>query len=122
MAAMETAQYYPAKLPRQIRGVPLTGQQYDEFVRVEGHLLKQRLDALVHTPGFTSMPLGYQQRMMEEVRSSPRSGTRKIAEDWVMMQPGNENIIRQSMAAKAAQMQGQTRKEQQQLRREPAQP
>lgn len=102
MAAMEAAEMYPAKMQREVRGVPLTDQQYDDLTRVAGHLAKARMDMLVKTPGFLSLPLGTQLAQMRQTLTS----SRKVGEDWLMMQPGNENIIRQATSAKAAQMQG----------------
>lgn len=103
MAAMEAAEMYPAKQRRDVRGVPLNDQQYDDLTRISGGLAKMRMDMLVNTPGFTSLPAGIQRTQMEQTLTS----SRKAGEDWLMIQPGNENIIRQATAAKSAQMQGQ---------------
>jgi hypothetical protein len=102
MAAMEAAEFYPAKMRREVRGVPLSDQQYDDLTRVGGGLAKMRMDTLVRTPGFVALPLGLQNKQMAQTLES----SRKVAEDWLMLQPGNANILRQSTAAKAAQMQG----------------
>ena len=102
MAAMEAAEFYPAKIRRDVRGVPLTDQQYDDLARTAGRLAKMRMDTLVSTPGFLSLPAGLQRTQMQQVLSS----SRKTGEDWLMLQPGNENIIRQATTAKSAQMQG----------------
>lgn len=102
MQAMEAVEFYPAKLPREIGGVPLTDKQYDDYARISGHLAKLRLDMLVRTPGFTQQPAGFQQKTMSETLS----GARKSGSDWVKLQPDNANIVRQSIAAKQAQVQG----------------
>ena len=102
MAAMEAASFYPAKLQRQVRGVPLTDQQYDDFARVAGGLAKMRMDALVRMPGFSALPEGLRNKQMEQTLAS----SRKVAEDWLMLQPENANILRQAAAAKQAQVQG----------------
>jgi hypothetical protein len=102
MAAMEAAEFYPAKIERNVRGVPLSDQQYDDLARVAGRLAKVRMDMLVSGPGFSALPLGMQNKAMHETLSS----SRKVGEDWLMAQPGNANILRQSMAAKGAQLQG----------------
>ena len=116
MAQMEAVEFFPAHLQRQILGVPLTDKQYDDYARISGHLAKMRLDALVNTPGFKDQPAGMQQKAMGEMLSS----SRKAGADWVMMQPGNSNILRQAMAAKEAQMQGKTQQQVRGVRREPA--
>ena len=116
MAAMMAAEFFPAKLPSEILGVPLTAKQYDDYTRVAGHLAKMRMDALVNTPGFTGQPAGYQQKIMGETLSAAR----KVGADWVLMQPENSGILRQSIAAKAAQMQGKTASEVKGIRRTPA--
>jgi hypothetical protein len=41
--------------------------------------------------------------MMQQTLAS----SRKVGEDWLIMQPGNENILRQAMNAKGAQMRGE---------------
>jgi hypothetical protein len=60
------------------------------------------MDMLVSGPGFSALPPGMQNKAMHETLSS----SRKVGEDWLMAQPGNANILRQSMAAKGAQLQG----------------
>ncbi len=102
MMAMEAAQFFPARMQREVRGVPLSDQQYDDLTRVAGGLAKMRMDMLVRTPGFTALPVGLQNRQMQQTLET----SRKAGEDWLMLQPGNANIIRQANAAKGAQMQG----------------
>jgi hypothetical protein len=102
MAAMEAAEFYPAKILRNVKGVPLTDQQYDDLARVSGRLAKMRMDDLVRTPGFLALPAGLQNKQMQQTLAS----SRKAGEDWLMIQPGNENILRQSTMAKGAQVQG----------------
>jgi len=103
MLAMEAAQFFPAKIRREVRGVPLNDQQYDDLARVSGGLAKMRMDMLVRTPGFTALPAGLQNKQMQQTLES----SRKVGEDWLLLQPGNANILRQATAAKAAQVQGQ---------------
>jgi hypothetical protein len=102
MAAMDAAEFYPAKIRRDVVGVPLTDRQYDDLAWMAGHLAKTRMDALVWQPGFTALPAGIQQKQMAQTLERAR----KDAEDWLVMRPGNQNILRQANAAKAAQMQG----------------
>ena len=101
-AAMEAAEFYPARIRRDVNGVPLTDKQYDDLSRVAGHLTSMRMDSLVRGAGFTQMPLGIQRKMMAETLA----GSRKVAEDWLRGQPENANIIRQANAAKTAALTG----------------
>jgi len=103
MAAMEAAEFYPAKLRRDVRGVPLDDRQYDDLARVGGRLAKQLLDGLVHSPGFVALPPGIQRQAMAKSLETAR----QQAETWLMARPENANILRQAAAAKAAIMQGQ---------------
>jgi hypothetical protein len=107
MAQMEAVEFYPAKLHRQILGVPLTDQQYDDYARVAGMLAKRRMDALVNTAGFTNQPAGFQHKMMSDTLTAAR----KAAATYVEIQPGNGGILRQATAAKQAAMEGKTQAE-----------
>jgi hypothetical protein len=113
MAAMQAAEFFPAKIRRDVRGVPLTDQQYDDLARVAGGLAKMRMDQLVRTPGFLSLPEGLQRTQMQQTLAS----SRKAGEDWLMLQPGNENILRQATDAKAAKMQGKLPEDVKSIRR-----
>jgi hypothetical protein len=46
----------PAPVERTIRNVKLTDQQYDDFSRIAGGLAKIRLDAIVQSPLWATMP------------------------------------------------------------------
>ncbi len=63
--AFERLGYAPSKLKREIRGVALTDQQYDDYQRVSGDLARQLTDHTVAMPGFSSMPEGTQRKLLE---------------------------------------------------------
>lgn len=111
MAAMQAAEFYPAKLPHEIMGVPLSAKQYDDYARVAGQFAKMRLDALV--PSIAGQPSGIQHKVMAETLT----GAREAGATWVKLQPENANIIRQAIAAKQAQMQGRTQADVKDIRR-----
>lgn len=110
-AAMQAAEFYPAKLPHEIMGVPLSAKQYDDYARVAGQFAKMRLDALV--PSIAGQPSGIQHKVMAETLT----GAREAGATWVKLQPENANIIRQAIAAKQAQMQGRTQADVKDIRR-----
>lgn len=84
-----------AGLPaRKITGIPLSDQQYDDYVRVAGRMAKMRLDALVNTPGFQSLPAGIQTKVMTDTITNARRG----AAELIKMQ--NPSIISQAVANK----------------------
>lgn len=84
-----------AGLPaRKITGIPLSDQQYDDYVRVAGRMAKMRLDALVNTPGFQSLPAGIQTKVMTDTIANARRG----AAELIKMQ--NPSIITQAVANK----------------------
>lgn len=50
--------YFPAQLKRQIMGVELTDQQYDEYASKAGQLAKMELDRYVQTTNKVDIPAG----------------------------------------------------------------
>jgi hypothetical protein len=74
-----------AQPKREIRNVPLTDQQYDDFSRIAGRMLKMRLDTIVNSPQFQSWSNGEKHYVIEETLRQ----TREVAGGIVMMQnPG----------------------------------
>lgn len=73
---------FPAKADRQIRGVELTDQQYDDYARISGRLMKSRLDAIVNQPGIQQAPLFVQR----EVAKNAIEESREAARSMIMMQ------------------------------------
>jgi len=47
---------YPAQVLRKIRNVPLTDQQYADYQRIAGRMLKMRLDTIVGSPDYATWP------------------------------------------------------------------
>lgn len=52
------------KYERKIRGVRLTDQQYDDFVRQAGRMTKMLMNNTVSIPGFAQMPVGQRQELL----------------------------------------------------------
>jgi hypothetical protein len=63
-------------LPRKIRNVDLTDQQYDDFSRIAGRVAKQRLDAIVNSPDFRSWAPHEQRYVIQEVVKQSRETAR----------------------------------------------
>ena len=91
---------FPAQLPRKIRGVALSDEQYDLFSRTAGRMAKMRVDAIVRMPGFAMLPAGVQHDML----TSAIRGARETARSLVMMR--YPDIVRAALAAKRAQLLG----------------
>lgn len=90
--------YFPSKPDRKIRGVELTEQQYDDYVKVSGRLAKQRLNILVAQTGFSFLPDAMQIRAASTIVNNSREQARRL----VMMQ--NPDIVRQAMENKLRQL------------------
>src|SRR5208282_3550665 len=67
-------------VPRKIRNVELTDQQYDDFARISGRLAKQRLDAIVRSPDWQTFPNEAKHATIEAVIKASRT----TAEGYVM--------------------------------------
>jgi hypothetical protein len=93
-AAMLRVGYYPTPPKPDINGVRLTDQQYDDYSRIGGRMAKMRLDALVNTPGFASLPNGVQASTMQNIMEH----SRRAAATMVQMQ--NPQVIQQAMENK----------------------
>ena len=63
---------WPAMPSREISGVKLTDEQYNEFAGVAGRNAKARLDALVNAPGFHLVSDAQQQQSIREAIESAR--------------------------------------------------
>jgi hypothetical protein len=91
-------QHYPAD---KIRGVKLTGEQFEEYARVSGRLAHMRLEALVQSPGWSSLAAGTRLSVAKgAIRES-----RDMAATQIMLQSQGSahDIMAQAMAAKTAQ-------------------
>lgn len=82
---------FPSKADRKIRGVELTDQQYDDFVRISGRQMKMRLDSVVRLPGFENVPADIQTRLITKIIDSSRENARGV----IMMK--NPSIPKQAL-------------------------
>ena len=98
---------YPAPAKREILGVKLTDQQYDDYARMGGRIAKQRVDALVRTPGFTIQPAEVQ---IKAIDAMIKAGREQASAAVMMHSAGSANdIAMEAMAKKRAQLTGQPR-------------
>lgn len=88
--ALMDAGVYPAQAGRKIRGVQLTDQQYDDYVRLSGRMAKMQLNSMVNMAGFDTLPVGVKQTMIRDVINSSRENARSL----VMM--SNPDIIQKA--------------------------
>ena len=90
----------PAPVLRKIRNVDLTDQQYDDYARLAGRMVKQRLDTIVTSPDFQTWPPYVRTQVIEEtIRQS-----REVAGGVMMSQ--YPEIAKQATAAKLAKVRG----------------
>jgi hypothetical protein len=88
----------PAFLKRSIRLVPLTDQQYDDYMRVAGKIRKERLDVIVNSGQFHSWRGSQQHAVIQEVLKQ----SDEAARGWMMMH--YPSIVRQSYNQKLDKM------------------
>jgi hypothetical protein len=98
--AMLNLHVWPAPVKRDIRGVQLTDQQYDDYARIAGRLAKQQTHMVVASPAFAAMPDGIKHNALESAISSAR----QTAESYVMMH--NPSIIKAATEGKKAEIAG----------------
>jgi hypothetical protein len=100
LQAMRRLGLFPAYAEPQIRGVPLTDGQYDDFVRLSGRMMKPRLDAVIAEPRFATLSPATQRDLVAATIKSAREAARTL----VMMQ--NPMIITEATKAKLAPLAG----------------
>jgi hypothetical protein len=76
---------FPDFPERRIRNVQLTDEQYDEYQQIFGRLTKRALANVVRMPGFEQQPLGVQEELLKKTWEDGSAGTRKQAQDRMMM-------------------------------------
>ena len=96
IAALARLGVWPAMPERQIRGVQLTDAQYQAYASTAGQMAKMRLDAIVNTPGFSSLPDGIQAQTIRETIDNARESARALT----LMQ--NPDLITKAVENKRA--------------------
>lgn len=66
----------PAPVERQIRNVPLTDQEYDDYARLAGRATKMRLDMIVRSPQWQMWPNASRHEVIEETIRQNREAAR----------------------------------------------
>lgn len=96
--ALISANYFPGKLERKIRGVELTDQQYDDFQRIAGRTAKTRLNAMVNVIGNPNVPDSVRRDMIENTIAASRESARSL----IIMQSINtdNDIMKKAKDAK----------------------
>jgi hypothetical protein len=69
---------FPANVDKKIRGIELTPQQFDDFQRIGGRLMKQRLDALVASQAFQTLPPYVKHNVLKEYVTQSREAARGL--------------------------------------------
>jgi hypothetical protein len=69
---------YPAAVPRKIRNVDLTDQEYDDFTRIAGRMTKMRLDAIVKSHDFATWPNHIKHDIIEQTIKMNREVARGL--------------------------------------------
>lgn len=101
-AALYKLGVYPAPAKREVMGVQLTPQQYDEYARTAGRMAKMRADALFGQPGFTAQLPGIQEKAAREVIEGAHKAAAGLLIMHYLNQPGD--IAAQAKANKQLQM------------------
>ena len=94
--AMERLNLGIAPVPKKIRNVELTAQQYDDFSRIAGRMVKMQLNAFINTSGINQLPDELQRQKIHEIVEHAREAARGI----VMMQ--NPQILEHAREKKIA--------------------
>ena len=76
--AMEDLHMKVGHLPRKIRGIRLTDEQYDRFAMIAGRDAKMHLDLLVNQRGFERMTPETRMDQMHKIITAARERARKI--------------------------------------------
>jgi hypothetical protein len=85
---------------RSIRNVKLTDQQYDDFQRLAGRMMKMRLNVIVQSPDWRNWPVGVRADVIREVKDQSREAARgMIFMKW-------PSILAQATRMKTAKFQG----------------
>jgi hypothetical protein len=87
-------QIFPGKVKREIRGVELTEQQYDDYQLAAGRLLYQSYKQMITMPAWNTLPEG----VRIDVLNKQLSATRERAATYVMFK--HPDILQQSMENK----------------------
>jgi hypothetical protein len=76
--AMLDLNIYPAQVQRKIRGVELTGQEYDDYARIAGRMTKSTLDRIVNSPAWNQMPVEAKHYAVQHTIDMTRNTAREM--------------------------------------------
>jgi hypothetical protein len=91
---------FPSPVKRDIRGVDLTDEQYDEYAMMAGRLAKLQLNTLIGSPGFGGLPVGQQAMLVNKIITRARE---TAATRVMMMWP---DILREATQSKVENLTG----------------
>lgn len=98
--AMEEVHTGIGRLDRNIRGVELSPEQYDDFSRLAGRFSKLRLDLLTANPAWSQIPAPARVELIHKTIE----GARETARSTLLMQ--HPELVRQAVAAKTLKLTG----------------
>lgn len=76
--AMLDLNIFPAQPERKIRGVELTGQEYDDYARIAGRMTKATLDRVVGSPAWNQMPVEAKHYAVQHTIEMTRNTAREM--------------------------------------------
>jgi hypothetical protein len=101
---MERLGIFPSAVPRKIRGVDITDEQYDAFARDAGQLARQRLLPIVTSPGWGAMPDYAKDRLIRKIMAGSRA---QAANATIIGSMGTANdIMKSATKAKLSALNG----------------
>lgn len=78
VAALEATHTFPAPVKKDIKGVALTPEQYNQYATLAGVTLRQSLERLITQPGWSEMPVSIRHDQISNAVSSSRSTAQGI--------------------------------------------
>lgn len=93
----------PSMPDRKIRGVELTEQQYDDYCKISGRMMKERLDQLVGMKQFASTPEAAQVKAITKIIENSRETARSV----LMMR--NPDLLKKAISLKLQKNTGKTK-------------
>lgn len=91
---------HKAQVERKILGIQLTDQEYDDYQRIAGRLVKMQLDQMVNSERWYNAPDGYKRETLEKAINDNRETARN------MMMMKYQHIRGDAYAAKASRLRG----------------
>ena len=98
--ALQSLDIGVGRLSKKIRGVQLSGQQFDDYSRIAGRYTKARLDAFVNNPGFSKIPTFAKVETIHKIITTSREEAAKVVMSQSIGKP--DDIVKQAVDAMKA--------------------